>query len=1053
MDVPAKQIKNIIYLAVGDDLLSSELNRHILQAGYELKQFTKLGDLETALSVESPLAIVLDMVFNIDLIYEKGESAGLQLIRRVKDLVEESSKIFFISDRDNTEFRLESARAGADRYFYKPLVIKKFIQSLNSLLQLQNPNPCRILLIDDEQSLLSMYSLVLRKVGLEVATTTNPLDVLTLLTEFKPDIVVLDFHMPDCPGSDLAKFIRQDDNWALTPIIFLSGDSSLNNQLQAIQYGGDDFLEKSMPIQKIITVLHAWAVRARKNVQLHNDLKYALRENKFQLVTMDQHSIVSSTDTTGRILSANEKFCEISGYSKDELLGQNHRLLKSGLHPKQFYEDMWKTISSGEIWHGTICNRSKSGREYWVDSTIVPFLDERGKPYKYVSARTDITALRQHQERLQLSQDYAGIGMWDWDIKNDYIYWSDQARTLYGYSQDLSSIKFENFTAIVHPEDQKRVTQAVVECLEKGTKYDIEHRVIWPDGSVHWLLQRGDVQRNEQGEPLHMLGIVQDISKRVKAESQLRESEQRFTQAIEGVGDAVWDCNLETGTVKMSAQGFSMLGYAEHELGEKVQEWLQLIHPDDVANTNLMLKRYLKGQSDSLVMEQRVRCKNGSYKWIMARGSEVDRNNEGWVTRIVGINSDINARKKAEEELILAQHEAEDANKAKSQFLSSMSHELRTPMNAIIGFTQLMQMDSQNPLNDVQASNLHEIMKAGDHLLMLINQLLDLARIETGHIELSVSTVKLSQVVNEALQLIIPLAKRQSLEVKIYKNNKPIRIDDLSDSETYVLADFTRLKQTLINLLSNAVKYNSINGEITIACDELNDQVIRISVTDTGKGLSQAEQEQLFTAFNRLGVEQTKIEGTGIGLVISKNIIEKMGGRIGVQSSHGAGSTFWIEIPRDTQAVIKEEKTPVKIIAPPGVRAAEFMKPKKERTVLYIEDNPANLRLVTELLGRLPYINMLAAHEPQLGLDLTREHLPDLVLLDINLPEMDGFEVLRLLREDKATCDIPVIAVSANAMTSDIKKGIEAGFTDYITKPIDVTQMLLAVDDVLAAKS
>ena len=261
------------------------------------------------------------------------------------------------------------------------------------------------------------------------------------------------------------------------------------------------------------------------------------------------------------------------------------------------------------------------------------------------------------------------------------------------------------------------------------------------------------------------------------------------------------------------------------------------------------------------------------------------------------------------------------------------------------------------------------------------------------------------------------------------------------------------LKQSVINLLSNAVKYNSENGLVTIGCDELNSDFIRVSVSDTGEGMSHEQQEQLFQAFNRLGIENKKIEGSGIGLVICKNMIEQMNGRIGVQSSPGAGSTFWIDIPRDPQIVEQTEKPVVKKkVSGSNSTSAPVKKRRKDSTVLYIEDNPANLRLVSELLGRLPHINMLSAHEPRLGIDLVVEHHPDLVLLDINLPGMDGYEVLRLLRENENTHDIPVIAVSANAMSGDISKGMEAGFNDYITKPIDVTRMLLAVDDVLSSR-
>jgi CheY-like chemotaxis protein len=357
-------------------------------------------------------------------------------------------------------------------------------------------------------------------------------------------------------------------------------------------------------------------------------------------------------------------------------------------------------------------------------------------------------------------------------------------------------------------------------------------------------------------------------------------------------------------------------------------------------------------------------------------------------------------------------------------------------------------MDTTNPLNGSQLSSVHEITKAGDYLLMLINQLLDLAKIETGYIELTIKPVVLAKVVQDAIQLVKPLAQRHGITINLWRNNSVISFDELLDAEIVVLADYTRLKQVLINLLSNAIKYNSVNGEVMLTCDDAKNGFVRISVKDSGQGLNQEQQEQLFKAFNRLGAEKSKIEGTGIGLVISRNIIEQMNGYIGVDSTPGKGSTFWVEVPRGMNS---EESIIPEVIAThpqmiPGVRERQKLK----NTVLYIEDNPANMKLVSELLGRLPYINMLAAAEPQLGIELARKHRPDLILLDINLPGMDGYEVLKILRSDENTCDIPLIAVSANAMTTDITKGIEAGFNEYITKPIDVTHMLLTVDKVLS---
>jgi CheY-like chemotaxis protein/anti-sigma regulatory factor (Ser/Thr protein kinase) len=379
------------------------------------------------------------------------------------------------------------------------------------------------------------------------------------------------------------------------------------------------------------------------------------------------------------------------------------------------------------------------------------------------------------------------------------------------------------------------------------------------------------------------------------------------------------------------------------------------------------------------------------------------------------------------------------ANRAKSEFLSSMSHELRTPMNAIMGFGQLMTMDFDTPLNESQKENVTEILKASNHLLELINEVLDLSKIEAGRIDLSIENVLLGDVLGESLQLILPLAQKRGISIKLIRDDNEITINDLAKSQSIVRADYTRLKQVILNFLSNAVKYNTEEGDIVIKCTKTDNKAIRISIRDTGSGLSDEQQEQLFTAFNRLGAENTDIEGTGIGLVITKNIIDLMGGELGVESEIGKGSTFWVELPVGLDKSNKTDEIDQRIDSNISI--------EESRSVLYIEDNPANLRLVTQLLGRIPNLEMRTAHEPLLGLELAKEYLPDLILLDINLPGIDGFEVLRRLREQDATKNIPVLAISANAMPKDIEKGLEVGFDDYITKPININHLLNAVED------
>jgi signal transduction histidine kinase/CheY-like chemotaxis protein len=396
------------------------------------------------------------------------------------------------------------------------------------------------------------------------------------------------------------------------------------------------------------------------------------------------------------------------------------------------------------------------------------------------------------------------------------------------------------------------------------------------------------------------------------------------------------------------------------------------------------------------------------------------------------IGADNSARKHAELALKEALAAADKANRAKSDFLSSMSHELRTPLNAILGFAQLLG-SALPPPSAMQKRSIDQILKAGWYLLELINEILDLALIESGTLTMSNEPVSLSEVLSECRAMIEPQARSRHITMHFPEFEAP----------RFVTADRTRVKQVLINLLFNAVKYNRPDGSVTVDCSRVASGAVRISVRDTGHGLSPEQLEQLFQPFNRLGKESGSEEGTGIGLVVTKRLVELMGGRIGVESTVGVGSVFWAELAlaqAPTLAALEGRDRAAAPGAMPGVAV---------RTVLYVEDNPANLELVEQLIARRPDLRLLSAADGKLGIEYARTYMPDVILMDINLPGLSGTEAMTFLRADRLTAHIPIIALSANAVPRDIQKGLDAGFFNYITKPIMVNRFMEALDSAL----
>jgi signal transduction histidine kinase/CheY-like chemotaxis protein len=388
--------------------------------------------------------------------------------------------------------------------------------------------------------------------------------------------------------------------------------------------------------------------------------------------------------------------------------------------------------------------------------------------------------------------------------------------------------------------------------------------------------------------------------------------------------------------------------------------------------------------------------------------------------------------------LVNLAHEAVISSNHKSAFISSMNHELRTPMNAVLGFAQMLEINQQEPLTETQKAAVEHILRNGNHLLELIDQMMDLNKIEAGTLALNIEEIPARDVFDETLYLIHARANHDRIEI----------VDEtFGEKLPLLLTDSTRLIQVLLNLMSNGVKYNRPGGRVTLSCEEVDGRMLRIKVTDNGLGIPADQQGKLFTPFERLGHELGQIDGTGIGLSISRQIVEKLDGHIGFESEYNTGSCFWVDIPLCSEQIEVE----VDSVSKTEVNKAELVHgADKVRTLLYIEDNQDNLHLMEAIIGQFKHLRLLSAPNALIGYDLSTSKKPDLILMDINLPGMNGFQALKRLRDTRETHDIPVIAVTSNSQPNDIEAGLKAGFDAYLTKPIKVSDLMRTIERTFA---
>ena len=692
---------------------------------------------------------------------------------------------------------------------------------------------------------------------------------------------------------------------------------------------------------------------------------------------------------------------------------------------------------------------------------------EDNKPLRMIGTHTDISELKNKEvaleealSRLQkITRRLPGIA-YQFRLRPDgstsFPYISQVIKDTYGISPEELHDDASKMFDLIHPDDLDDVIAAIQKSAQKLIPWSHEYRVQYND-SVHWLYGNSLPEQEADGSIL-WYGFISDITERkqdevllIKTNTQLqteiqerkviekalRESENRFRVIADHAPVLIWIAGLDKGCYFFNKVWLEFSGRSLQE--EEGNGWAEGVHPEDF---QFCLNIYVTAfdARQTFTMEYRLRRFDGEHRWLLDNGVPYYDDNNTFLG-FIGSCIDITERKNQDTILLKnnvdlenARVSAEKANQAKSEFLSSMSHELRSPLNAILGFAQLMELDSPPPTPS-QAESIVQIIEAGWHLLKLINEILDLAKIESGQTSLYQESLSLNEIIEECCTMMKPKSRKYGI---------PIIIPP-ADAQYVVYADRVRLKQVLINLLSNAVKYNRKQGTVEVQCTENTLGYLRVSILDTGDGLSPDQLAQLFQRFNRLGQESGNREGTGIGLIVAKQLIELMGGIIGVDSHVGTGSVFWIELPAMTGS--HPDLVDSIAIALPAPREALEA---PQQTLLYVEDNPANMKLVEKIIARQPNLRLLTANDATSGIQIARDYQPIIILMDINLPGINGIEALHLLRSDPSTAHITVLALSANAMPADVEKGLESGFFNYITKPININEFMAKLDTALA---
>ncbi|WP_390213849.1 PAS domain-containing protein [Undibacterium danionis] len=634
-------------------------------------------------------------------------------------------------------------------------------------------------------------------------------------------------------------------------------------------------------------------------------LQAALRDSDALLSTLNMHAIVSIADRVGRIIEVNQAYCRISGYTKEEILEGNHRIVATGIQSPDFLSTMWRTISSGTPWRGEVCNRAKNGSLYWVDTFIAPFKNAQGEIEKYISIRTDITASKKAASRLASQRsalahiiEGTNVGTWEWNVETGEMRLNERWADQIGYElNELAPLTINTWNDLTHPDDLIKAKALMTRHFEHDLSYyECETRLQHKNGHWIWVLTRGRISSfTSFGKPEWVSGTQMDITERKNAEAELQRSTKllltvrdQLTKAAEVAELGIWSWDVQSNEIVFNDRMYEIYEVPQEHRHEKLSFdfWRSKVHPDDIDDTEQKLYAAVKDNA-AYAPIFRIISKTHGIRYIQAAGG-VERDANGNGILVTGINRDITLQYQAEEALRQAKQAADDANQAKSAFLANMSHEIRTPMNAILGMLSLLR---KTPLSPQQNDYASKTEGAARSLLNLLNDILDISKVEAGKMSLDPHPFQLDQLLSELSDLLA-----------ITVSNKPVDIlfDIDKNIPKYLIGDALRLRQILTNLGSNAVKFTE-QGQVIIAIavtqQDAHSVNLRISVKDTGIGIAPENHEKIFTGFTQAETSTTRrFGGSGLGIAISQGLVAMMGGKLALESELGKGACFYFDI-------------------------------------------------------------------------------------------------------------------------------------------------------------